>query len=184
MRRRGHSRAGGGDLYVVAVRAVPLACAVALVLAACSGDGDDEDASDPASDEDSGCPVDPGRVGELLGYDVVVHDDTATVAACRYDPADADAHPGSQVIVVQRRLADDGYGAALAAVESSAGPTEPLPEGSVGGIDQGWVARLGRVVQVGAARDQRLVQVTVADAALDVAAAEEVAIELARDAIS
>jgi hypothetical protein len=170
--------------YVVGVRrAAALACALTLVVGACAGGDDEGDGGDGGDATESGCPVEPGRVGELLGYDVVVADDSNTGTSCRFVPLDGELHPGAHVIVVERRLASGGYAAALDAVESQAGPTEALPQGSVGGIDDGWVARLGRVVQVGAARDRRLVQVTVADADLDVDGAEEVAIELAREAI-
>ena len=71
----------------------------------------------------------------------------------------------------------------LASVEASAGPVEHLGEDDVDGAERGWVARVGRVVQVGAVRDLELVQVTVADATLDVTAAEAIAIELAGQAL-
>ena len=164
------------------MRAAAIACAAVLALSACSRDGDDDEEASP-DDGESVCPVDPGLVTDLLGYAVVIDTKTATSSSCRFLPSDADAHPGAHVIVAERELAAEGYVAALASVEAATGPAELLPEGSVGGIDRGWVARLGRVVQVGAAHDRRLVQVTVADAALDVEGAEEVAIELAREAI-
>jgi hypothetical protein len=154
--------------------------AVAGVLGAgCGGGGEPQ--TDDVSD-DSGCPVGPARVGDLLGYDVSVDERTATPSECRFDPADTAAaeHPGAHVVVAERALAADGesgYDAVLASVEAQIGPTEPLPEG-VGGADRGWVAVLGRVVQVGAAVDDRLVQVTVADGALDAAGARGVALRL------
>jgi hypothetical protein len=64
-------------------------------------------------------------------------------------------------------------------VEDDAGRVDDLPEGAVDGADRGWVATLGRVAQVGAAGGDRLVQVTVADPAVDAAAARAIAFDLA-----
>jgi hypothetical protein len=155
--------------------------AAALLLGACSLGDDDDDAGDTT--DDSGCPVEPGRVSELLGYEVTVDSDTDSAASCRYEPVDDDAHPGSHVLVIKQPLAEDGYTAAFESVEEAAGPAEELPEGAVDGAERGWVARLGRVVQIGAAGDGQLVQITVADDSLDVVDAEEIAMALVEDAI-
>lgn len=169
-----------------------LACVLALGVlapgvAGCGwgDDGGDDERGGEDVDGDSGCPVAPGRVGELLGYEVVVADDKGGTASCRYVPAPiaADDHPGASVLVMARRLAEDGFTAALAAVESSAGPVQPFGPEVVDDADRGWIARVGRVVQVGAAEGLDLVLVTVADSLLDVEAAQDVAIELAGQAL-
>ncbi len=80
---------------------------------------------------------------------------------------------------------DDGerraFAAVVAAVEADAGPT--LGPIDVDHADRAFVARVGRAVQVGAVRDRRLVQVTVVDGALDAAAAEAAATDLAGRAL-
>ena len=162
---------------------VPAALATLVLLGACSLGDDDDGDDDDAAAGDSECPVEPALVAELLGYAVEVDDATSNSMSCRFDPTDPEAHPGAHVIVVERPLADDGYAAVLDAVEESSGPTDELPDGAVDGADRGWVARLGRVAQVGAARENALVQVTVADAELDVSAAEDVAQRLAEEAL-
>jgi hypothetical protein len=168
-------------------RFVLAVAAAALVLGGCSDDGgDDDEAVEP---RDSGCPVEPGQVGELLGYEVAVVEDVASTEACRFEPVDpGDDDPdtdepsrvGAHVLVVERRIAEGGYTAVRDAVEVDVGPTEALTdiEGAAG-----WVARVGRVVQVGVARDRRLVQVTVADPSLDAETAGDVAVELAVEAL-
>jgi hypothetical protein len=165
-----------------------VALAVALV-AACTG-GDDSGGDVEEARDDSGCPVAAARVGELLDYEVTVDKDTASAASCRFLPAESVAadHPGAHVLVVERRLAggddgESGYDAALSAVEDEVGSARSLAEGEVDGAERGWVAGLGRVVQVGAAAGSRLVQVTVADGTLDAAAARDVAIDLAGDVL-
>ena len=155
---------------------------------------DEDDGDEPTGATDSGCPVEPARVGELLGYEVVVDERTATTEACRFEPADTQGDEGNaldegepslegaHVLVVQRRIAGDGFDAARDAVEVDVGPTEALPDDLVDG-GRGWIARVGRVVQVSAARDRRLVQVTVAEPTLDAEAAEAVALDLAVEAL-
>lgn len=170
------------------MRTAAVACLLVAALGGCSFGGDDDGDDDAAGDDeagDSGCAVEPGRVGALLGYDVVVADDKGGASSCRFEPVDAVAgdHPGASVVIVERRLAEGGFPAALAAVESAAGPVEPFGDGELDGADRGWVARVGRVVQVGAARESDLVQVTVADAALDAAGAEAIALDLASEAL-
>lgn len=165
-----------------------MALVATAVLGACDvDDGEDEEVKAP---RDSGCPVEPGQVAELVGYEVVVVEDAASTVACRFEPADpGDTDPGTDepsragahVLVVERRIAAGGYRAVRDAVEVDVGPTEALADVVEGGA--GWVARVGRVVQVGVARDRRLVQVTVADPALDAAAASDIAVELAVEAL-
>jgi hypothetical protein len=179
------------------VRAAAVACALALAVGAVGCSDDDDDAAAGATD--SGCPVEPARVGELLGYEVVVDEDRATAEACRFEPADLrgdegngvdEGEPslaGAHVLVVERRIAGssdgrDGYTAARDDVEVDVGPTEALADGVVED-GRGWVARVGRVVQVGVARDRRLVQVTVAEPTVDAARAEAVALDLALEAL-
>lgn len=174
------------------LRAAATALVLVLALGACSDDEPDDDAT-PAND--SGCPADPTRVSELLGYEVVVDEDTATTSSCRYDPVDlggegrddtgdagTPSRLGARVLVVERRIAEGGFNAVRDAVEVDVGPTTALADGVVDG-GRGWVARVGRVVQVGVSRDRRLVQVTVADPALDAEAAQEVAQTLALEAL-
>jgi hypothetical protein len=176
------------------VRSALLGLALVLAAGGCGDDGGDHGGAEEATD--SGCPVEPGQVGELLGYEVAVLEDTATAGACRYEPVDpGDADPdtdepdraGAHVLVVERRIAGetdegDGYTAVRDAVEVDVGPTETLGEDVVPG-GRGWIARVGRVVQVGVARDRRLVQVTVADPTLAADAADEVALDLALEAL-
>jgi hypothetical protein len=177
-RPRPHPYGGG-------VRPARLVAALAvLVVAGCSDGGSDDVPVDDAAAV--GCLVGPSRVGDALGYEVEVVERTRTF--CRFEPVDSVEHPGAQVMVTRRDLADGepgetGYDAALADVEAEVGPVDPLPQDAVDGADRGYVAALGRVVQVGAAVDDRLVQVTVADGALDAAGARAVAEDLAEDAI-
>ena len=167
------------------MRRLALAAFAAVLLAAgCDDDGEAE------APRDSGCPVEPGQVADLLGYEVVVIEDTASTEACRFEPSDpGDADPdtdepsraGAHVLVVERRIAAGGYVAVRDAVEVDVGPTEALTDVVDGGT--GWIARVGRVVQVGVARDRRLVQVTLADPTLDAEAAGDIAVELAVEAL-
>jgi hypothetical protein len=87
------------------------------------------------------------------------------------------------VEVVARSLEEEGFGEALAEVERRAGPTVLLAEGAVDGAERGWVASVGRAVQVGAADDVTLVVVAVTDPLLDAEAAEAVATRLAGEAL-
>ena len=127
------------------VRAAAVACALALTVGAvgCSDDGDDG----ATGATDSGCPVEPARVGELLGYEVVVDEDRATAEACRFEPADLrgdegngvdEGEPslaGAHVLVVERRIAGssdgrDGYTAAVMTSRSMSAPPRHSPTGS------------------------------------------------------
>lgn len=173
------------------MRAAAVACVVVLGLTGgCSlgGDDDGEDDDQDRSTEDV-CLVDPGRVAELLGYEVAVIESPRGEHECRFEPVDEDAHPGSEVVVATRELAledgevDEAYDAVVAAVESDAGPTQVLSGSDVDHADEGWVAVIGRAVQVGAVRDRRLVQVTVVDATLDADAAQAIAEDLAGQAL-
>lgn len=163
-----------------------VALLLVLAVAGCSGDdGDDDGGRDGGGRGTAGCLVDPDRVEDLLGYEVVVDGTPAADGTCRFEPADPEAHPGAFVVVAERELADDdeAFEAARAAVEADAGPTTPIGAQDVARADRGWIARVGRVVQVGAVRDRRLVQVTVVDADLDRAGAEAVAFDLADRAL-
>lgn len=168
------------------MRVAAFLVAGALLASGCSlldDDGGGSGTVDPDAREDSGCPVEPVRIAALVGYDVAVVEETASASSCRYEPAAVGVRAGAHVLVVERRIATDGYAAALAAVEAAAGPTEALPAGTIEGADRGWAARVGRVAQVGAARDRRLIQVTVADPTLDAGAAEAIARTLAAEAL-
>jgi hypothetical protein len=173
---------------IVRPRTASAALVCLALLGGCSDDGGGGDEADEP--RDSGCPVEPGQVGELLGYEVAVVEDVASTQACRFEPVDpGDADPdtdepsraGAHVLVVERRIAEGGYTAVRDAVEVDVGPTEALSDVVDGGT--GWIARVGRVVQVGVARDRRLVQVTVADPTLDAEAAGDVAVDLAVEAL-
>ena len=164
--------------------AVLLLAGMAATVAACGDDGEGEVPIDDAAA--SGCLVGPARVGAVVGYEVEVVEQSR--AACRFEPVDEAEHPGAHVLVARRDLAggepgESGYDAALADVEAEVGPVDPLADDAVDGADRGWVASLGRVVQVAAAVDERLVQVTVADGDLDAAAARAAAMAIAEDAI-
>lgn len=172
-------------VHVVAGRALVAGGLLALA-AGCSDDGDDQPDAAP---NDTGCPVAPGVVSEALGYPVVVDDRSATETSCRFEPAGAaGTHPGAHVLVVERVLAtgpddEDGYDAVLAGVESEVGPADLFEDDEVEGADRGWVATLGRVVQVAAADGERLVQVTVVDGELEASAARSIALALAEQAL-
>lgn len=159
------------------------ACVLALTVATgCSDGGGDDDGGDDDAVEAT-CLVDPGRVAQLLGYEVTVTEEKGG-RECRFVPTDADAeaHPGAEVVVAIRELADDdeAFDNVVAAVEADIGPTQAI---GVDHADRGFVARVGRAVQVGAVRDRRLVQVTVVDGTLDANAAESVATDLAGQAL-
>ena len=164
-----------------------LGAAITLVTGA--GCDDDSGGGGGSGRDESGCPVSPAEVGEALGYDVVVDEATATDTSCRFVPAEGvDGHPGAHVVVAERELAsgpddEEGYDAVLSGVESEVGPVDAIDGDDVDGADRGWVATLGRVVQVGAADGDRLVQVTVADGALDADEARDVALQLAERAL-
>jgi len=158
----------------------PLLVALAL-LAACSGDDDDGDAGSTTVPT-GGCPVAAGVVAEAVAHRVVVDREVSSDRSCTY-LAEGDA-AGGRVEVVVRSLVNDGFGTVLADVEREAGPTIGLPDGLVDGADRGWIAVVGRAVQLGAADDETLVVVAVADPLLDADAAQEVAAELAEAALS
>jgi hypothetical protein len=153
--------------------------AVVLLVAACSSDGDD-DATTPTTVRTGGCPVAAAVVAEAVGHDVVVERRSSGRGSCAYVGV-----VGARVEVALRTVED---AAALQEVrddvESRAGPVADLPGGLVDGAAQGWVAVVGRAVQVAAVRDEQLVLVAVADPALDADAARRVAADLAGEALS
>jgi hypothetical protein len=154
---------------------------VALALAACS---DDDDGSAAATTAPStACPVAATSVAEALGRPVVVDPAAVDVRACAF-LGEGDDGAGVRVEVVARSLAEEGFGTALAEVERRAGPTVALPEGLVDEAERGWIASVGRAVQVGAADDETLVVVAVTDPLLDAEAAQAVAARLAGEALS
>jgi hypothetical protein len=169
--------------------AAALGAGFALLVGAGSGCTDDDGGGGGGGRDRSGCPVSPAEVGDALGYEVVVDEDTASETSCRFVPADGvEGHPGSSVVVAERELAsgpddEEGFDAVQAGVASEVGPVEAIDGDDVDGADRGWVATLGRVVQVGAADGDRLVQVTVADGELDAAEARAVALQLAEAAL-
>lgn len=158
----------------------PLLLALAL-LAACS-DGDDGRDAAPTTVPAGGCPVAADVVAEAVAHRVAVDREVSSDRSCTY-LAEGDAVAGGRVEVVLRSLADDGFGAVLADVEREAGPTIVLPDGLVDGAERGWIAVVGRAVQLGAANDETLVVVAVADPLLDADAAQEVAADLAEAAL-
>lgn len=159
-----------------------LLVAAAVLLAACSsGDDDATTTTRPTG----ACPLPAAVVANAVGHAVNVEPGDER-GACAY-VADADIAPGGRVEIVVRSLTDDeGFAAALAEVERRSGPTVSLGDGGsdVDGADRGWVATVGRAVQVGAADDARLVVVVVSDPLLDAEAAEKVAARLAAEVLS
>jgi len=164
---------------LLAVGAAALAALAGL--AACSDD--DGGSSPPTTDERSGCAVAPGVVEEAVGHGVDVERRPSGPGSCAY-VGGGDASAGARVEVAVRSLDDEPFAEVLAAVEQRSGPTVVLPAGLVEGADRGWVAAVGRAVQLGAARGQELVLVSVVDPLLDAAAAEEVAGKLAGEVLS
>ena len=132
----------------------------------------------PGADDDGGDDAGrrhrqrlPGRAGarsaSSSGYEVVVDEDTRHDAACRFEPADLGGDDGNGVDEGEpssrgpraRRRATHRRGRLHRGPRrrrGRVGPTEALADGVVDG-GRGWVARVGRVVQVGVARDRRLV---------------------------
>jgi hypothetical protein len=154
--------------------------AAAVLLAACSS-GDDE-GSAPTTTGPGGCPVATRVVADVVGHAVSIEGEPDPLS-CAY-VADAEDAAGGRVEISLRPLTEGGFGEVLAEVEQRSGPTVVLDPGDVDGADRGWVATVGRAVQVGAADDERLVLVAVTDPLLDAEAAREVAVRLAGDALS
>jgi hypothetical protein len=151
--------------------------------AGCGDDGDE-----PPRRDATGCPVAVDYVAELLGYDVEVAGDGASELACRYEPVDAGERPGSHVLIVERDVVDDGgYENVQSGVEATASSLEVLDDDAVAdlgeGAERGWVADVGRAVQVGVGTGDALFQVTVADAGRTAEEARDVALDLAAEAI-
>jgi hypothetical protein len=162
--------------------AVLLLGATALV-ASCGDDGDE-----PPRRDATGCPVAVDYVAELLEYEVDVLEEGASELACRYEPVDGAERPGSHVLIVERSVVDDGgYEAVRSGIEAEASTVETLDEEAIAdlgeGAERGWVAEVGRAVQVGVSTGEALFQVTVADAERSADDAREVALVLASEAI-
>lgn len=157
-----------------------LVAAVAVALLGCSGDDGEEDAA-PTTRPTSGCPIAAAVVAEAVAHPVAIERQRAP-GSCAYVGEGAAA--GSRVEVSVRSLADETFADVLAAVERRAGPTVLLAQGDVDGAERGWVATVGRAVQVGAAAGEVLAVVAVTDPLLDADAALEVAKDLAGEALS
>ena len=153
----------------------------ALALAACSGDDDDAGPT-PTTAAATGCPVTVASVAEALARPVAVDPEGAGERSCAF-VGEGDGGAGVRVEVVARSLAEEGFGSVLADVERRSGPTVALPDGAVDGAERGWIASVGRAVQVGAADDETLVVVAVTDPLLDAEAAEAVAVRLAGEVL-
>jgi hypothetical protein len=156
--------------------------AVSLV-AGCS----DDDGSPPRRDA-TGCPVAVDYVAELLGYEVAVVDEGASELACRYEPVDGGERPGSHVLIVERAVVDEGgYEAVRSGIEAEASTVEDLADDVRSDLgeaaERGWVAEVGRAVQVGVSTGEALFQITVVDAERAADEAREVALALAAEAI-
>jgi hypothetical protein len=156
---------------------------VVALAAGCSDDGDE-----PPRRDATGCPVAVDYVAELLGFEVEALEEGASELACRYEPVDAGERPGSHVLIVERDVVDDGgYENVRSGVEATASSLEVLDEDAVAdlgeGAERGWVAEVGRAVQVGVGTGDALFQVTVADADRTAEEAREVALDLAAEAI-
>jgi hypothetical protein len=156
-----------------------LAAAAVLLLAACSGDDDTDDATGPTIGED-GCPVPAAIVAEAVGHAVEAEPDGER--SCAY-VAGGDAGAGGRVEVHVSALADEPYGDVLAEAERRAGPTVDLDDGEVDDAERGWVATVGRAVQLGAADSETLVVVAVVDPLLDAEGARDVADRLASEVL-
>ena len=166
----------------LARHAVLLLGATALA-AGCADDGDP-----PPRRDATGCPVAVDYVAELLEYEVDVVEDGASELACRYEPVDAGERPGSHVLIVERSIVDDGgYEAVRSGIEAEASTVETLDAEAIAelgeGAERGWLAEVGRAVQVGVSTGDALFQITVADAERSAEDAREVALVLAAEAI-
>lgn len=160
------------------MRSKCLLVAIAVATAACSRGGGD-DATTSTTRPTGGCPVAAATVAEVLERPVDV-ERLPRSGGCRYVGEDA----GARVEVVARADGGDAYARLLGDVEREVGPTEPLPAGAVDGAERGWVVRVGRAVQLGAARGRTLVVVAVTDPLLDADGAQRVAAALAGEALS
>ena len=150
---------------------------VIALLAACSGD---DDAAAPAATTvpPSGCPVTVAAVEAAVEHPVTVDPEVSDERTCAFvDDA------GSRIEVAAESLGEQGFGAVLQEVERRAGPTAALPDGLVDGAERGWIAVVGRAVQVGAADDETLVVVAVTDPLLDADAAQTVEASLAGEVL-
>ena len=155
---------------------LPLLVPVLALAAGCAGDGGGGSATS-STRPPGACPVPAAVVAEAVGHEVAV-DRGAGGRSCVYA-----GEGGARVEVVERSLAEDGFGSVLEDVERRAGPTVLLEPGAVEGAERGWVATVGRGVQLGAASAEVLVVVAVVDPLLDAEAAEEVAAALAGEAL-
>ena len=153
----------------------------ALVLTACSGDDDDAGPT-PTTVPPTGCPVTAASVADALARPVTVDAGASGERSCAF-LGEGDGGAGARVEVVARSLEEEGFGSALEEVQRRAGPTVLLPDGLVAGAERGWVATVGRAVQIGAADDETLVVVAVTDPLLDAEAAEAVAARLAGEVL-
>ena len=154
----------------------------ALVLAACSGDDDDAEPA-PTTAPPTGCPVTVASVSEALARPVGVDPDAAGDRSCAF-LGEGEGGAGARVEVVAHSLEEESFGSILEDVERRSGPTVLLPDGLVDGAERGWIATVGRAVQVGAADDETLVVVAVTDPLLDAEAAEAVAARLAGEVLA
>ena len=150
---------------------------VVVLLAACTGD-DDDGATDPTTAPPSGCPVPAAVVAEAVAHPVTIDESATGDGTCTF------VGDGARIEVIARSLAEEGFGVTRAEVERRSGPTVDLPDGVVDGAERGWIATVGRAVQVAAADEERLVVVAVADAVLDADAAQAVAARLAGEVLS
>lgn len=154
--------------------------AATIVLVACSS-GDDGDAT-PTTRSTTACPVPAAVVAAAVGHAVSVERGNEP-GSCAY-VADAEVAAGARVEVVVRPVDDEAFAAALAQVEQRSGPAVALGDDDVDGADRGWVATVGRSVQLGAADDAELVVVVVTDPLLDAEAAEQAAARIAEEALA
>jgi hypothetical protein len=154
-----------------------LLLAAAALLAACTGDDDDGDAT-ATTEPPAGCPVAAAVVAEAVAHPVTVDDAVTGDGTCRF------VGDGARIEIVARSLADEGFGVTRAEVERRSGPTVDLADGAVDGAERGWIATVGRAVQLAAADGETLVVVAVTDPVLDAEAAQAVAARLAGEVLS
>ena len=156
-------------------RLMPLLLCVAA--AACSGDDDDGSAA-ATTEPRSGCPVPAAVVAEAVTHPVTIDETVSGDGSCAF------VGDGARIEIVVRALAEEGFGVTRAEVERRSGPTVDLPDDVVDGAERGWIATVGRAVQVAAADEEELVVVAVTDPVLDAEAAQAVAARLAGEALS
>lgn len=156
--------------------------AVAVAVAAGCAPGDGEAGAPPPAPTTTtrarpapGCPVGEGEVSEALGF-AVARQAPLVGGRCTFRPVDAAAHPGASVELLVF-VDPDALADARDDVEARTGAT-PAPA-TVEGATTAYRLGLGVVAQVGAVDAVGGVVVTVADPARSVAAAGEVAAELA-----